>query len=111
MKQVVVAYENEIPVGCGAIKPYQENTMEVKRMYVHPNQRGKGIAREILTELEKWAGELSYTKCILETGKKQRDAINLYTKNGYFTIPNYGQYAGIETSICFEKIITIVREK
>ena len=103
IKYVIVAYENDKPVGCGAIKEYAPDTMEIKRMYTSPESRGKGIASSVLSELEGWASELSYEKCILETGKKQPEAIGLYEKNGYKTIPNYGQYAGIENSLCFEK--------
>ncbi len=103
IKHVVVAYENNKPVGCGAIKKFSPTIMEVKRMYTSPGNRGKGIATKILIELEKWATELSYEKCILETGKKQPEAVELYKKNGYKLIPNYGQYAGIENSLCFEK--------
>ena len=77
--------------------------MEVKRMYVLPESRGTGVASEILSALEDWAAESGYEKCILETGKKQPEAIGLYKKSGYEMIPNYGQYAGIENSICFEK--------
>ena len=103
IKYVVVAYELDEPVGCGAIKEYSPNIVEVKRMYTSPGNRGKGIATKILIELEKWAAELSYEKCILETGKRQSEAVALYKKNGYQLIPNYGQYAGIENSLCFEK--------
>jgi putative acetyltransferase len=103
IKHVVLANEDGKPLGCGAIKPYDEHTMEIKRMFVPPESRGRGIATMILMELENWAGELSYTKCILETGKRQTEAIRLYTKNGYTPIPNYGQYAGVENSRCFEK--------
>ena len=103
IKYVVVAYENSKPIGCGAIKEYAPNTMEIKRMYTSPESRGKGIATKVLTELEIWATELSYEKCVLETGKKQPEAIGLYKKNGYKLIPNYGQYAEIENSLCFEK--------
>jgi putative acetyltransferase len=103
IKFVVVAYENGKPVACGAIKEFSPEIMEVKRMFTSPESRGKGIAGEILGELEMWASELSYKKCILETGKKQPEAITLYKKNGYQIIPNYGQYAGIENSVCFEK--------
>ena len=103
IKYVIVAYEDEKPVGCGAIKEYAPAIMEVKRMFTLPESRGKGIASMILAELEAWAGELSYKKCILETGKKQPEAIALYKKNGYTLIPNYGQYAGVENSVCFEK--------
>lgn len=100
---VVLAYENKIPLGCGAIKEYDTNTMEVKRMYTSPESRKKGIATKILTELEKWVFELSYGRCILETGKKQPEAIGLYKKSGYTQIPNYGQYSGVENSVCFVK--------
>jgi putative acetyltransferase len=103
IKYVVMTYENGIPTGCGAIKEFGKNTMEVKRMFVSADKRNKGFATRILTELEKWAGELSCTKCILETGKRQPDAIGLYKKNGYKSIPNYGQYVGVENSVCFEK--------
>ena len=105
IKYVVIAYENSKPICCGAIKEYTPNTMEIKRMYTSPESRGKGIATKVLTELEIWATELSYEKCILETGKKQPEAIGLYKKNGYKLIPNYGQYVEIENSLCFEKDI------
>ena len=105
IKHVVVAYKNGKPFGCGAIKKFTKNTMEIKRMYTSPEGRGKGIATRILAELETWATELSFEKCVLETGKKQTDALGLYKKNGYIIIPNYGQYAGVESSVCFEKEI------
>jgi putative acetyltransferase len=103
IKHVVMAYEAIAPVGCGTIKYFDEISMEVKRMFVQPGQRGTGIASKILSALETWASELGYKKCILETGKKQPEAIALYQKNGYSVIDNYGQYAGKENSICFEK--------
>ena len=105
IKFAVVVYENDEPVGCGAIKEYAPTIVEIKRMYTSPGNRGKGIATKILLELEKWATELSYEKCILETGKRQSEAVELYKKNGYKLIPNYGQYAGVENSLCFEKEI------
>jgi len=103
IKNVVVAYEDSNPVGCGAFKEFSPNVVEIKRMYTLPGSRGNGIATQILIELEKWATELSCDKCILETGKRQSEAVALYKKNGYKIIPNYGQYAGIENSQCFEK--------
>ena len=105
IKHVVVAYDNGKPVGCGAIKEYAPAIMEVKRMYTSPDSRGNGFASTVLKELEKWAAEMSYEKCILETGKKQPEAIGLYKKNGYTLIPNYGQYAEVENSVCFEKVL------
>lgn len=103
IKYVLVAYEMEMPVGCGAIKEYGPDTMEIKRMYVTPQSRGKGIAGNILSALESWATELSFKRCILETGKNQPEAIGLYLKSGYKVISNYGQYVNVENSICFEK--------
>ena len=105
IKHVIVAYDNDVPVACGAIKEYSSAAMEVKRMFTTPGYRGKGAAIFILSELETWAREMSYTTCLLETGNKQPEAIALYHKTGYQIIPNYGQYAGIENSICFEKKI------
>src|SRR5690349_13890874 len=96
IKHVVLAYKNNTPTACGAIKEFDAGTMEVKRMYVSPEVRGKGIAAEVLLSLEKWAKELSYGKCVLETGKRQPEAIRLYEKCGYIRTPNYGQYIGIE---------------
>ena len=103
IKHAVVLYEDDKPVSCGAIKESMPGSMEVKRMYTMPVARGKGFAAKVLAELEQWAAELGYTKCVLETGKKQPEAIALYKKNGYKIIPNYGQYIGVENSVCFEK--------
>jgi len=103
IKYAVVAYENNQPVSCGAIKEYASETMEVKRMYTLPEKRGRGIASKILVELEIWTRELSFKKCILETGKNQPEAIRLYKKSGYTIIPNYGQYTEIDNSVCFAK--------
>ena len=99
----VVAYEGGTPVGCGAIKPYSPGVMEVKRMFTLPAQRGKGIAARILDELEAWTMELGCSRCILETGKRQPEAIALYTRCGYRIVENYGQYQGVENSVCFQK--------
>ena len=103
INHVVVAYENELPIACGAIKQFSKSAMEVKRMYTLASNRGKGVASEVLNELEKWAAEMNYSHCVLETGVRQPDAIRLYEKNGYLPVPNYGQYAGVENSRCFEK--------
>jgi putative acetyltransferase len=103
IKHAVIAYEDGKAVACGAIKEYSPTSMEVKRMYTLPSSRGKKLATLVLAELESWASALSYTKCVLETGKRQPEAIELYKKYGYRLIPNYGQYAQIENSVCFEK--------
>lgn len=105
LNEVVVAYVNNMPVGCGAFKVYEKKTAEIKRMYVLPEFRGKGIAQAVLKELEIWAKELGFQFCILETGKKQPEAIRLYEKSGYAYIPNYGQYEKVESSVCFKKAL------
>lgn len=105
IKYTIVANIDQKPIGCGAIKENQKDSMEVKRMYVLPDLRGQGIAKTILLELENWAKELGYTKCVLETGKRQPEAIQLYKSKGYKIISNYGQYIGIENSICFQKYL------
>lgn len=101
--QAIIIYENEKPIGCGAFKPFSTKIAEIKRMFVIPEYQGKGIGSKILEELETWAVSLNYTTCILETGIRQPDAIALYKKNGYQIIDNYGQYKGVENSICFKK--------
>ena len=103
IKNVVIAFNDNIPVGCGAMKAYDDKTMEIKRMFVQFEMRGKGVAVAVLQDLEKWAKELGYDKCVLETGDKMPEAISLYKKSNYKVIPNYGQYQNIESSICFEK--------
>ncbi|PWS27870.1 GNAT family N-acetyltransferase [Pedobacter yonginense] len=105
IKEVVVAFKNGISVACGAIKPFADQTAEVKRMFVHPDFRNQGIAARILNELEKWALELGYHTCVLETGIKQPEAIGLYQKVGYHITPNYGQYIGVENSVCMAKAL------
>lgn len=100
---VLVVYENSEVVGCGAFKKFDEHTAEIKRMFVHPNHRNKGIAKFVLTELELWANDLGFTSFILETSPKLTSAIAMYEKTGYQLIPNYGQYIGVENSICMKK--------
>ncbi|TKK64280.1 GNAT family N-acetyltransferase [Ilyomonas limi] len=108
IQYAIVAYDNNVPVGCGAIKAYNATIMEVKRMYTIPACRGKAVASTVLKALENWATEMEYEKCILETGKKQPEAIALYMKSGYQQIPNYGQYAGVANSVCFEKVLRVI---
>ena len=107
LREVVVAYADNIAVGCGAIKAYSDKTAEVKRMFVRTENRGRGVAGKILQELEIWAKELSFDECILETGFKQPEAIAFYKKSGYQVIPNYGQYVGVENSVCMIKVRAI----
>lgn len=106
LEYVIVAYDQNVPVACGALRAYAPGVMEVKRMYVVLNKRGQGIASRVLHALETWCKELNSTTCVLETGKNQPEAIALYIKNGYKQVPNFGQYVGVENSVCFEKSLT-----
>lgn len=103
LHQCIILYDNNKAIGCGAIKKMCSSSYEIKRMYIHPEMRGKGMATRLLQELENWARELKAKSCLLETGKRMPDAIALYLKNGYHTILNYEPYVGIENSRCFKK--------
>lgn len=103
IQHVVVAYDSEQAIACGAMKEYDKETMEVKRMFVLPHMRGNGIAALVLNNLEEWANELGYKRCILETGEKMKEAIVLYKKCNYIRIENYEPYKDVIESRCFEK--------
>ncbi len=105
IKNVVIAYQDNQAIGCGAFKKLDNETIEIKRMYVKFAHRGSGTAQAILNSLELWASEKGFKKCILETGNRQVEAIKFYKKAGYKSIPNYGQYIHMEDSNCFEKFV------
>ena len=105
LDHVIVMYTQETPIGCGAIKQYNTETVEIKRMYVSQQHQGKNLGNIILDALEIWAKELGNKRCILETGTMLPEAIRFYEKNNYQRIPNYDQYIGVEESVCFEKIL------
>ena len=105
IKNVVIAYQDSQAIGCGAFKKLDNETIEIKRMYVKFAHRGSGTAQAILNSLELWASEKGFKKCILETGNRQVEAIKFYKKAGYKSIPNYGQYTHMEDSNCFEKLV------
>ncbi len=102
---VVLAFDGETAVGCGAFKRNSETEAEIKRMFVRADYRGQRIAAKILGQLEAWARESDYDACVLETGFKQPEAIALYGREGYEVIPNYGQYADVDLSVCMRKEI------
>jgi putative acetyltransferase len=105
IRNVIVCYDKDAAIGCGAFKEYDSKTVEIKRMYVLPAFRGRGTGTAILKELELWAAEINYVESILETGKKQPEAIRVYQRAGYQVIPNYGQYENVENSVCMKKSI------
>lgn len=103
IKYVIVAYINGKAIGCGAIREYDTDLVEIKRMFVSINARGQSVGSKILAELEVWAKDLGFKNTILETGEMLPEAIRLYKRNNYIQIPSYGQYQGMEKSICFTK--------
>ena len=105
IRNAIVCYVDDKAIGCGAFREYDESKVEIKRMFVLPQYRGHGIALKILNELELWAAELDYCQYVLETGKKQPEAIRLYQKAGYSMIPGYGQYLNVENSVCMMKTV------
>lgn len=107
LKHIVIAYSNNKAVGCGAFKEFEDDTVEIKRMFIKPDYRKLQIGSKILNELEIWAKELAYKYCILETGTRQVEAVKFYNKSNYYSIPNYGQYQAMSNSLCFKKTISV----
>lgn len=105
LRTAVVVYSNNKPAAIGCFKKYDDTTVEIKRMFVVKELRGKGLSKMVLYELEKWAIESGYTYALLETSIHFLTAITLYQKAGYTVIPNYDQYAGLEESICMKKLL------
>ena len=101
----LVARDEGRAVGCGAIRRLDATTAEVKRMYVEPELRGKGVARAVLMSLETAARQMGVQRLVLETGDQQEAAIALYRGAGFTPIDCWGEYASSPTSICFEKLI------
>jgi putative acetyltransferase len=100
---VVIAYLDGVAAGCGCFKRFNEDAAEIKRMFVRKNSRGKGISGAVLEELELWASEKGFMISILETGEKNIEALGLYQKSGYRSMPNYGAYVNLKSSFCFRK--------
>ncbi|SIQ42138.1 Acetyltransferase (GNAT) family protein [Chryseobacterium sp. RU37D] len=105
IKNCIVIYIDERPAACGAFKKFEDDTVEIKRMYTNPDFRGRGSATTIVKELEKWAKELGYKKAVLESSLQQNEALSIYEKSGFQRIPNYGQYIGVDKSVCYEKLL------
>lgn len=100
---VVVICSEKKPLACGCFKQYRNDSVEIKRMFVEKEYRGKGLSKLILNELEKWAKESGFQFAILETSVHFKRAQNLYSKAGYSMIENYDQYVGLAESVCMKK--------
>jgi GNAT superfamily N-acetyltransferase len=102
----LVAYVAGSPVGCGAVRRIDPGVVEVKRMYVEPTSRGRGVGRQILDALEAHARRLGASRLVLETGPRQPEAIALYRRAGFVEIPLFGQYMGSRFSVCMAKVVS-----
>ena len=101
----LVAYAGGKPVACGALRPLDADTAELRRMFVTASSRRQGIAKAMLAELEKQAARLGFRRMRLETGNRQASAMALYEQQGFRLIPPFGEYVGDPVSVCFEKIL------
>jgi len=95
------------PVGCGALRRHDDDTAEVKRMYVVPDARRRGVARVVLAALEAQAGRLGYRTIVLETGVRQPEAVALYESHGYSRRPAYDSHTDHPLSICMTKRLPV----
>ena len=98
----VIATEGGVPLGHSALRPF-EDRLEVKKVFTTQDARGKGVAKALLADLERYALEHGVTALVLQTGPLQVAAIELYLKLGYVPIPVYGDYAVISGALCYEK--------
>ncbi|MGH3023098.1 MAG: GNAT family N-acetyltransferase [Gaiellaceae bacterium] len=99
----LVVWEGEQAIGCGGVCRHDETTAELRRMYVAPDARGRGVGDALLGALEEEARDLGYAFVRLETGDRQPEAIGLYVSSGYRPIPRFGPFAEDERSVCLEK--------
>lgn len=99
----LVGYAGRRPLACGAVRRLDAETVEIKRMYVVPEERGRGIGRQLLRALESEARRLGALRIVLETGTRQAAARALYESVGFGPIPPYGEYVGSPVSVCMEK--------
>lgn len=98
-----VAYAGDRAIGCGAIRRLDSDTAEIKRMYVEPDMRGRGVGRVVLAALEAEARRLGVSRIVLETGERQSEALTLYLAAGFSRIPAFGEYVASPLSVCMAK--------
>lgn len=103
IREAIVVYEDNKPIGGGAIRRYNDEDIELKRVFVHPECQGRGIGTKLVSLLVEWATELGYKRIILETGNILSEACAVYKKLGFQVIPNYGPYVNMPESVCMAK--------
>lgn len=105
IRNVILVYEGDTAIACGAFKKFDDTSCEIKRMFTEPSHRGRGYAGIVVDELEKWARESGYRSVVLETSVKLESAVGLYRKKGYADTEKYGQYKDAIDSMCFRKVL------
>lgn len=105
----IVARDGDRAVGCGCFRSHAEATVEIKRMFVAPAARGRGVARAVLAALEAWASELGYRAAVLELADRQPGALALYERSGYHRTAKFPPYTDMAPSICMRKDLFAVR--
>ncbi len=103
IREAMVVYEDHKAVGGGAIRKYDDETVELKRIFVHTEYQGQGIGSQLVSMLIEWALELGYKRMILETGELLAESCAVYKKLGFIVIPNYGPYVEMPQSLCMAK--------
>jgi GNAT superfamily N-acetyltransferase len=101
----LVAYDGSQGVGCGAVRLNEPGVAEIKRMYVVPEWRGRGIAKKLLAELEDQARRIGARQLVLETGERQPEALAVYRRAGFVDIPRFGEYVDSPLSVCLGKVL------
>ena len=105
IREAIVVYDNGKPVGGGAIRRYDDENIELKRVFVHNEYQGQGIGSRLVSLLIEWAAQLGYRRMILETGELLAESCAVYKKLGFAVIPNYGPYADMPESLCMAREI------
>lgn len=105
IREAIVVYADGRAVGGGAIRRYDDENVELKRVFVHSEYQGKGIGSKLVSLLIEWAAELGYRRMILETGELLAESCAVYRKLGFQVIPNYGPYADMSESLCMARDI------
>lgn len=106
IQEAIVVYEDQKPAGGGAIRKYDDDTVELKRVFVHNEYQGRGIGSRLVSLLMEWAAELGYQRMILETGELLAESCAVYKKLGFEVIPNYGPYVDMPESLCMARALT-----
>ena len=103
INEAIVVYSDNICVGAGALRKWETDIVELKRIFIQNDSQGKGIGTELVKKLLEWAKELGYSQVLLETAELLPESCHIYKKLGFEIIQNYGPYINIPESLCMWK--------